>query len=68
MKVAGLTCSGCGADDLISVQPGEESIYAPPPLNFRLHPGTRDRAFCRRCFTKAFSGVNAMFAGMATNG
>ena len=63
MKVAGLTCSGCGSDDLISIQPGQEPVYAPG--NFMLHPGTRDTAFCRRCFTKAFSGVNAMFAEMA---
>lgn len=55
----------CGSDKLVSIRPGEEPVFAPAPLKFMLHPGVRDRAFCRRCFTKSFSGVNPMFAEMA---
>ena len=66
MKVAGLVCTTCGDPELISGRPGQEPVYAPG--GFMLHPGVRDVAWCKRCFTKSFSGVNAMFAEMATNG
>ena len=64
MKIAGIVC-GCGESELISIQPGQDPVYAPTPLNFMLHPGTRDVGRCKRCFTKSFSGVNPMFAEMA---
>ena len=66
MKLAGIRCSLCDADELISIQPGQDAVYAPG--GFMLHPGTRDIGYCRRCLARSFSAVSPLFAEMAHDG
>lgn len=64
MRIKKLSCA-CGCVELISIQPGQEPVYAPPPLNFMLHPGAPDVGRCKRCFVRAFSRVSPLFAEIA---
>lgn len=61
MLIPGLACAVCSADDLQTVQPGQDALYAPGGI--LIDHAVPDRAWCAQCNPWRYAALGPL--GMA---